>query len=124
MSEPDYGSETTYILQEGVYMFGGVRGKTSDDYRLSNAVYVLKIGAVFEEPCWSELETKGKPPVARFHHGMAYYRKGNYIVVYGGRRYAVYTSKERNSDSEFVRQIAVLKMDSLEWLEVKFQGYE
>ena len=69
---------------------------------------------------WRELETKGQGPEGRYHHGMYFYPKGNYIVVFGGRRLAnpkpgiVY-------DSEFVEGISVLRMDSLEWYEVRFK---
>ena len=37
---------------------------------------------------WKELETKGAAPEGRFHHGMNYYERGNYVIIYGGRRIA------------------------------------
>jgi len=51
---------------------------------------------------------------------MYFYHKGNYVVVFGGRRIAnpepglVY-------DSEFVDGISLLRCDSLEWFEVKYK---
>ena len=68
-SQVDYGKETNYIIQEGVYMFGGVRGSNQIEFKLSSAVYRMSLGDSLSLPVWSELETKGKPPMARFHHG-------------------------------------------------------
>mmetsp|Transcript_28809 Transcript_28809/g.43495 ORF Transcript_28809/g.43495 Transcript_28809/m.43495 type:complete len:82 (+) Transcript_28809:718-963(+) len=54
---------------------------------------------------------------------MHFYEKGNLLVVFGGRRFA---NPEPNVvyDSEFVNKISVLRVDSLEWFEVKYKsGY-
>ena len=37
---------------------------------------------------WRVLETKGVDPEGRFHHGMYYYEKGNYVIIFGGKRFA------------------------------------
>lgn len=36
LGELDYGSEKNYIKYEGVYMFGGVKGRQSGDGHLVN----------------------------------------------------------------------------------------
>jgi hypothetical protein len=46
MSEPNYGTERRLILEEGVYMFGGLRGETSNEMRTSSNVYVMKLGNI------------------------------------------------------------------------------
>jgi len=73
ISEPDYGQEISFIRYEGIYMFGGVRGKTADISSLSDKVYLMTFGIKHEKPIWKLLETKGKPPISRFHHGLEYY---------------------------------------------------
>ena len=51
---------------------------------------------------------------------MHFYDKGNYLVVYGGRRFANPTPDVKYT-SEFVNSISVLRVDSLEWSEVKYK---
>jgi len=51
---------------------------------------------------------------------MHYYPKGNYIILFGGRRFANPDPKA-HKDSEFVDEVALLKMDSLEWCEVTYK---
>lgn len=142
-SSPNYGNEKRMLLYEGVYLFGGVRGSTSEDSHVSSCVYLMKVGDPSCSPVtWQEVETKGCPPEGRFHHGFDYYKKGNYLVVYGGRRFVKLKTRAQgggnkarmdkfveanrlqltSSDSEFVRQVAVLKLDTLEWHEVVFRG--
>ena len=73
---------------------------------------------------WKELETKGAAPEGRFHHGMNYYEKGNYVIIYGGRRIAnpePSLMKTGTKPSEFVDQVALLRVDSLEWFEVRYK---
>ena len=112
----DYGSEKHYIKHEGVYMFGGVIGKTTSESRLTDTLFIMQIEED-AQPRWRAIETTGKPPIGRFHYGLDYYPQGNLLVVFGGRRFAA-----GNGESEFVTQIAVLRMDSLQWFEVFFKG--
>ena len=73
---------------------------------------------------WRELETKGAAPEGRFHHGMNYYERGNYVIIYGGRRIAnpePSLMKTATKPSEFVDQVALLRVDSLEWFEVRYK---
>ena len=79
---------------------------------------LLPIGKDVEHK-WKEVETSGKPPEGRYHHGMHYYDRGNYIVLFGGRRFS---DPEEGHISEFVEQICLLKMDTLEWHEVYFRN--
>jgi hypothetical protein len=51
---------------------------------------------------------------------MNFYQKGNYLVVYGGRRFANPTPDVKY-DSEFVSSISLLRVDSLEWSLVKYK---
>lgn len=83
----DYGTEPNYIKYEGVYCFGGVRGKKTGEYNISSNVYLLQVGIKNQLPRWKELNCTGKPPEERFHHGMVYYPKGNFLTVFGGRRF-------------------------------------
>ena len=110
LGEMDYGVERNYIRNEGVYMFGGITGETASESELLDTLYIMQIQKD-ASPIWREVETKGKPPEARFHHGMNYYPRGNMIVVYAGKRvHHMFTN-----DSEFVNEISVLRLDSLEW---------
>ena len=52
LSKPDFGNEESFIRQEGVYMFGGVRGMTSNQAHLSSNVYVMTIGVKHSHPKW------------------------------------------------------------------------
>jgi len=107
MGPIDYGSEKHYIKHEGVYMFGGVIGKTTSESRLTDTLFIMEIEED-AQPRWRAIETAGKPPLGRFHYGLDYYSQGNLLVVFGGRRFAA-----GNGESEFVTQISVLRMDSL-----------
>ena len=51
---------------------------------------------------------------------MHYHPKGNYMVLFGGRKFASLDSKS-GSDSEFVNEVCILKMDSLEWCEITYK---
>lgn len=51
---------------------------------------------------------------------MDFYDKGNYLVVYGGRRFAN-SSPDVKNDSEFVNSISLLRVDTLEWSLVKYK---
>ena len=53
-------------------------------------------------PKWSELETKGIAPVARYHHGMEHYAKANMLIVFAGRKYADAIGRQRTAQEEFV----------------------
>ena len=57
---------------------------------------------------------------------MHFYEKGNYIIVAGGRRFTNDTFHVIH-DSEFlepVHSMSILRVDSLEWYEVKFSNVE
>ena len=103
-------------------MFGGVTGKSASEQKLINKTFFFPVGTNKPKK-WVELETKGVPPESRFHHSQHYYEKGNYMIVYGGRRFAN-PAPDVVYDSEFVNQIVVLRVDSLEWSEVKYMKGE
>ena len=70
------------------------------------------------------MKTSGIKPEGRFHHAMHFYPKGNYVVVAGGRRLTNYTHHVLH-DSEFLEpahSMSILRVDSLEWFEVKFKN--
>lgn len=114
----DYGKLTHFIKHEGIYLFGGVTGISASVQKLNSDIYFFPIG--YKGPKrWKTLETNGITPEPRFHHSQHYYQKGNYLVIYGGRRFAN-PEPEVHYDSEFVNQVCVLQLDSLEWSEVKF----
>lgn len=115
----DYGQASHYIKHEGIYLFGGVCGKSASQQEMNSDIYYFPIGANVVKK-WKALETKGQPPESRFHHSMHFYDKGNYLVVYGGRRFANPTP-DIKYDSEFVNSISVLRVDSLEWSLVKYK---
>jgi hypothetical protein len=102
LGKMDYGSESHFIQYEGAYMFGGVRGAKSSEFRLSNSVFRMSFGDKQMTPKWSELETKGIAPVARYHHGMEHYAKANMLIVFAGRKYADAIGRQRTAQEEFV----------------------
>jgi len=63
---------------------------------------------------WKTLETHGKPPDGRFHHCLHYFEQGNLLVVFGGRRFAN-PSATVHYDSEFIDEVGVLRLDTLNW---------
>ena len=105
------------IKVEGIYMFGGVRVESNRERKVNGKLMCLPLGKDVEHK-WRELKTSGKQPDGRFHHDMHYYAKGNYVVLFGGRRFANPEPDLRYA-SEFVNQISLLKLDSLEWYEAK-----
>ena len=58
---------------------------------------------------------------------MHFYRKGNYLIVYGGKNLIgekdcdPVTGKMLIKNSEFVEQISLLRLDTLTWYEVAYQ---
>ena len=105
--------DSVQIMHEGIYMFGGVYGQSRHEKRVNNQLMLLPIGQDVEHK-WTPVETSGIPPEGRYQHGMHYYGRGNYIVLFGGRKF----SNLDEDPSEFVKEICLLKMDSLEWYEV------
>ena len=68
------------------------------------------------------MKTQGMPPEGRYHHSMHYYRQGGLLVVLGGRRFARTNFYFGGyTQSEFLSQVCVLRVDTLEWFEVKFK---
>lgn len=106
-------NDNKVIKKEGIYMFGGVFGATPQNHTVNGKLYIFPIGANVIHR-WGEVETKGTPAEARFQHSMNYYDRGNYIVVYGGKRLAQ-PQPNVHYESEFVNSIALLRMDTLEW---------
>ena len=100
-------------------MFGGVFGASEVSKKLNNKMYCLAVGNGASHR-WKELKAGGKPPEGRFHHAMHFYEKGNYLIVFGGRRFVNPTAEYPN-ESEFVTQICLLRLDSVEWYELKYK---
>lgn len=98
-------------------MFGGVFGKSHRIHEHKHNTELMFLPCGTKTPRWRPLKTKGNQPEPRFHHGMHFYEKGNYLVVFGGRK----QSDPTKSDSEFVSSISILRVDSLEWLSIKFK---
>jgi len=101
-------------------MFGGVFGRSAGEQRLNSKMLFFPIGKGVTYR-WRELETHGQGPEGRYHHSMYYYEKGNYVVVFGGRRFANPDPHGRKYNSEFVEGISLLRVDSLEWYEVRYK---
>ena len=121
----DLGQVNYQIKNEGVYLFGGVFGRSSGEQRLNDKMLFLPIGKGVSYR-WRELETHGKGPEGRYHHSIHFYEKGNYVVVFGGRRFAkpdpsVKIDSPEFLKAEFVEGISLLRVDSLEWHEVKYK---
>ena len=87
LGDVDFGQVSHSIDHEGIYMFGGVFGRTASEQKLNNKMMFYPIGQESKHR-WKVLETKGVDPEGRFHHGMYYYEKGNYVIIFGGRRFA------------------------------------
>lgn len=66
LGDLELGSAEWTISLEGVYMFGGVTGLTTSEFRVNNRLFVLPIGTTNLR--WKEIETKGKSPKGRYHH--------------------------------------------------------
>ena len=76
----------------------------------------MSLGHKHTSPKWCEVETSGRPPIKRFHHGFEHFKEGNMLAVFGGRRFATV------QESEFVTQVCLLRLDTFEWFEVKFKS--
>jgi len=105
------------IKYEGVYMFGGLFTTASGERKLNGKLYFLPFGAD-KANRWREVFTLGKSPEPRFHHAMHYFEAGNYMILLGGRRLAN-PAPTVILDSEFVDEIGLLKMETMEWRRVK-----
>jgi hypothetical protein len=67
MGTLDYGKLSHFIKHEGVYMFGGVTGKSASEQQLINKTFFFPVGTNKPKK-WIELETSGVQPESRFHH--------------------------------------------------------
>ena len=105
------------IKYEGVYMFGGLFVDASGERMLNGKLYFLPFGSD-KSNRWKEIYTQGKSPEPRFHHAMHYFEAGNYLVLLGGRRLAN-PAPTVILNSEFVDEICLLKMETMEWKRVK-----
>ena len=101
-------------------MFGGLFTSPGGERKLNGNLYYLPFGAE-KVHRWKEIFTIGKSPEARFHHAMHYFEEGNYMVLLGGRRLAN-PAPNVILESEFVDEICLLKMDTMEWKRVKHAG--
>ena len=61
---------------------------------------------------WIKVDTKGKPPIARYFHTMNFYERGNYVIIHGGRN-------DIFSDKSALNDTFLLNLENFEWLEVK-----
>lgn len=120
LGEVDYGHEPYFIKHEGVYSFGGVFGKEASVHRHTNKLFFLPIGT--KTPLkWRELETQGKPAEPRYYHQMHFFERGNYLVVYGGKRLTNPEPNQHVAKSEFVSTVSLLRLDTLTWYLAKFK---
>ena len=94
------------IKKKGLFVFGG---KSNED-RLSNQLWILLMGKKPLE--WIKVDTKGKPPIARYFHTMNFYERGNYVIIHGGRN-------DIFSDKSALNDTFLLNLENFEWLEVK-----
>ena len=100
-------------------MFGGVFGENLLERKLNNKTFFFPIGKDALHR-WKEIETVGSAPEGRFYHGQHYYERGNYIVVFGGRRLST-PAPDTYYSSEWVNEIALLRLDTLTWHKVHFK---
>ena len=70
------------IKNIGIYIFGGKNKFIGGN--LSNDIYLLHIG---KAPCWWEKieNVKGMKPLPRYFHSMSYYKRGNFLIIHGGK---------------------------------------
>ena len=94
------------IKKKGLFVFGG---KSNED-GLSNQLWILLMGKKPLE--WIKVDTKGKPPIARYFHSMNFYERGNYVIIHGGRN-------DIFSDKSALNDTFLLNLENFEWLEVK-----
>ena len=94
------------IKKKGLFVFGG---KSNED-GLSNQLWILLMGKKPIE--WIKVDTKGKPPIARYFHTMNFYERGNYVIIHGGRN-------DIFSDKSALNDTFLLNLENFEWLEVK-----
>jgi len=67
-------------------MFGGVYGESLLERKVNDKLMFFPIGEDVQHR-WIELQTSGIQPEGRYHHAMYYYPRGNYIVLFGGRKF-------------------------------------
>ena len=92
-------------------MFGGI----TEDSEVINDLYILKIETGGQRFEWEKVEKyNGQPPCERWHHFMDYCEWNNSIIVHGGRN-------DNKVNSPVLNDLYFLQMDTLTWIEVKFE---
>jgi len=107
----DYKSKVnnfSKIKEEGIYVFGG----KDDQNNIYHKLRVLKLGCYPMR--WSEPETKGEPPAARYLHSMNFFQDLNIIIIYGGRNDQLF--------DPIFSDICILNVFNLCWSKVTLFG--
>jgi hypothetical protein len=98
-----------------VYFFGG---KKEDGFS-SNQIHVLRVGC---KPLqWTSPEVSGQLPPPRYSHSMIHFEAMNAIVVFGGRNDTL-ISKTLVIELNFLNDLWLLSLDTLNWVKVINQG--
>ena len=118
ISEIQWDQVTQEICSEGIFVFGGVKEEEPNPKISDNKLYKLSIGS--EVHSWSQVQTNGSQPQARYQHAMHYLRSTNMLLVIGGRRLG--EAPVKDMDAEFISEVHALNMQSLDWSIIAFAG--
>ena len=96
---------TTKILVEGIYMFGGV----DENMKCCNDVLIIKRGKPLQ---LFKAITKGIGPVARCECTMDFFEKLDVVIIYGGRN-------EHSKFGPYFNDMFFLDVENLNWINIE-----
>ena len=108
-SEPGLFNSTK-ILVEGIYMFGGV----DENLKCSNDVLIIKRGKPLQ---LFKAITKGVAPAPRCECTMDFFEKLDVVVIYGGRN-------DNSKNRPFFNDMFFLDVESLNWINIELNYNE
>ncbi|CDW83005.1 kelch motif family protein [Stylonychia lemnae] len=106
--EIDWKLASSYIEEEGMYIFGGLDDQTQP----SNDLFIIQIDQ-YKIHQIKKLITFGKIPAKRFMHSMNLFQQSNVLIITGGRN-------DNLPQNNILGDMHVLYLDSLTWIEVSF----
>jgi hypothetical protein len=108
-SEPGLFNSTK-ILVEGIYMFGGV----DENLKCSNDVLIIKRGKPLQ---LFKAITKGVAPAPRCECSMDFFEKLDVVIIYGGRN-------DGSKYQPFFNDMFFLDVENLNWINIELNSNE
>ena len=102
-----WGRLQSYIKYEGVYVFGGKVNAEQE----TNQLKILRFAD--RRLKWIVPAVAGQPPEPRYQHSVSFYRRGNALVVHGGRC--------DSFGGRVYSDMFILRLDNLEWVRVTYE---